>query len=326
MSECLFLVYHNLTSPKTRDWYDLKGIEISSLKRQIDFLCKYYEPLTIDTLIECIKDKSRLPSKCFYLTFDEGFKEHSLLAVQELLSSGIKGGFFCNTQRLEEKRLLTVDKQRFLMYATSDFHSFLISFCKAIKQLYPRNYNEKFEPTIKNIKDASTFYAEATAYSNEERFYRKIRDTYLSEDELISVVDFVFAKYFDNETELVNRYFMDWDDLKYLVGKGMDIGCHTHSHPLLHRLDYATQKLDIHKNNEILTERLGIKIKSIAYPYGSFNNDTIKVLKEEGIEIGFMENEKVDRSNLADPYRLSRLEPAELNNLMKTVSIKDSKR
>lgn len=322
----LFVTYHNFKSPKLADWCDLKGMEISSFREQIEFLLRHYEPITIDMLIAGIKNEAKLPEKCFYLTFDEGSKEHFLLVMEELLLFGIKGSFFCNTQRLEEKKLLTVDKQRFLMYATGDFRSFLLDFCETIRRLYPGLYNEKFEPTSENINDASTFCKECSVYSNEERFYRKIRNTYLSEDEFKAVVNFLFSETFNNEAELLGKYFMDWDDLRCLAKNGMDIGCHTYSHPILPRLSYAAQKSEIHKDKEILTQKLGIEVKSIAYPYAKFNQETIQIAKEEGLKIGFaagfMETNGTDRHDFKNNYQIPRLAHEKLDDLMHTVSAK----
>lgn len=320
MPECLFLIYHNVKSPVMKGHYDLKGTEMAFFRKQLDFLCEHYEPVTADILIESIEDKSKLPSKCFYLTFDDGYKEQSLLVAYELLSRGIKGSFFSNTYRLEEKKLIAVDKQRFLLYATDSFRAYLINFCKAIKQFYPGLYNEKFELTPENVKDASNFYSECLFYSDEERFYRKIRDVYLNEDQCRFIIDYLFPKYFSNERALVEDYFMNWDDLKYLVEKGMDVGCHTHSHPLLTRLDYRAQKSDIHKNKEILSKKLGIEIKSISYPYGKCNTDTVKAVKEEGLKLGFVVDGEVERSALEDPYRISRLYSKILEGIMENFS------
>ena len=315
MTECLYVVYHNFHSLKNTDYYNFKGVEEDQFKKQIEFLCNNYEPLTMDLLKKCLKNKKALPERSFYLTFDDGYKDQILFAIFQLRNFNLKGSFFINTKKLEEKKLLTVDKQRFLQYGTGEFSEFLKSYCAAINELYPKIYNENFEPTEKNISQASDFYDEFEFYSNEERFYRKIRDTFLNEEQVERITENLFDKYFDNEASLVEKYFMNWDDLFLIKEYGMDIGGHSHTHPLLHRMRYKEQAQDIEKNISILKNKLDIEIYAFSYPYGSFNDDTIRILRRNRIDFGFMENGLIDRTELRDSYRLSRLGPEKICTL-----------
>ena len=314
-SECLFLVYHNFKSTLLEDYYDLKGFDLTLFKEQVAYLCRHYEPVTMRIMADAVDGKERLPKKCFYLTFDDGYKEQ-LLAAEVMDSMKVKGGFFINTSKLQDRKLITVDKQRFLLYGNENFESFLYDFCLTIRSVYPDVYNERFNPSEENIEDASEFYSEFSFYSNAERFYRKIRDEYLTEEQFVRIIDNMFPKYFKDEEVLLDKYFMGWEDLSRLRGKGMEIGCHSHSHPLLSRLGYEDQRIDIKKNRKLIQDRLSISVIGMTYPYGSFNTDTITILKEEGMRFGFMEDGQVDRTDLKDPFRLSRLGPERLAEII----------
>ena len=69
------------------------------------------------------------------------------------------------------------------------------------------------------------------------------------------------------------------------------IGLHSHSHPTsIEKLSYESQKEEYQKNMDILSEILNIQksdIKFMSHPCGSYNNDTLEILKSLGIELGF---------------------------------------
>src|SRR3972149_8084811 len=115
MSECLFLVYHNFPTPGLKESRAVKGLRKDGLREQLKYLPSRDEPLTLKMLAAAVVNPSKLPDKCFYATFDDGYRDQILLAVDELEAVGIKGGFFVCTKRLEEKKLITVDQQRFLL-------------------------------------------------------------------------------------------------------------------------------------------------------------------------------------------------------------------
>src|SRR3970040_2816143 len=113
MSECLFLVYHNFSSPGLKEYPDLKGLRIDALREQLKYLLSRYEPLTLKMLAAAVVNPSKLPDKCFYAPFDHGYRDQILLAVDELEAVGIKGGFFVCTKRLAEEKLIPLDKRGF---------------------------------------------------------------------------------------------------------------------------------------------------------------------------------------------------------------------
>ena len=69
------------------------------------------------------------------------------------------------------------------------------------------------------------------------------------------------------------------------------IGLHSHSHPsLLEALPYNEQKKEYENNISILSEILNVdknNIKYMSHPNGSYNDDTLKILQELKIELGF---------------------------------------
>lgn len=61
---------------------------------------------------------------------------------------------------------------------------------------------------------------------------------------------------------------LDWDQVRELTGSGVEIGGHTHSHPQLDQLDDAALAAELEHSTGILTDELGARPLSFAYPYG----------------------------------------------------------
>ena len=82
------------------------------------------------------------------------------------------------------------------------------------------------------------------------------------------------------------KYQMTWDDIRMLDLIGMEIGCHTFSHPFLTQLTTPRRMFALNKelvgSKKILESALGHPITAFAYPYGQYNDILIERLKEAG--------------------------------------------
>ena len=64
------------------------------------------------------------------------------------------------------------------------------------------------------------------------------------------------------------------------VSNGFEIGSHTKDHLDLTSLDINKKKEQIIDSKNFINQSLGIKITSFAYPFGSFDDETIKIVQE----------------------------------------------
>jgi peptidoglycan/xylan/chitin deacetylase (PgdA/CDA1 family) len=85
--------------------------------------------------------------------------------------------------------------------------------------------------------------------------------------------------------------YLSKQNLIQLNKLGHLVGLHSHNHPtLLEKLSYDEQKseyeLCLSSISDILDKPKN-EIKCMSHPCGSYNADTLKILKELGIELGF---------------------------------------
>lgn len=103
-----------------------------------------------------------------------------------------------------------------------------------------------------------------------------------------------------------NYPHMNDNQLRELDKNGIDIEPHTVDHKKLDTLSYQDQKNEIELSKSILEAKLGKKMKYFAYPYGQYNKDTLKILKQDGFKMAFSTvHGRADRTN--NIYRIKRI-------------------
>ena len=85
------------------------------------------------------------------------------------------------------------------------------------------------------------------------------------------------------------------------IDKGHEIGAHTLNHVDLTAIPISEAKREIEGSKEYIEELIGHEIKMFCYPYGRYNEDIKRVLKDAGF-IGARTCNHGDFSMLNDPY------------------------
>jgi peptidoglycan/xylan/chitin deacetylase (PgdA/CDA1 family) len=111
---------------------------------------------------------------------------------------------------------------------------------------------------------------------------------------------------------LGRRRFLDWDEAKEMRAAGMDIGAHSHTHPVLSRLPAEDQYRELVESRRILEQRLGCDVHSCAYPVGgrdTFDETTIRAAERAGYRVAFSYDQGgFNSAPWRNPLCLSRIE------------------
>ena len=101
----------------------------------------------------------------------------------------------------------------------------------------------------------------------------------------------MFRDYKFNPKKSFNKMFVKTKHILTIAKEGHSIGLHSHNHPIrMSKLKYNQQFQEYNTNLKVLCEILKKPrhyFSSMSHPCGSYNNNTLKVLEELGIEIGF---------------------------------------
>lgn len=83
------------------------------------------------------------------------------------------------------------------------------------------------------------------------------------------------------------EYYMTAEELKEMHEAGMVIGNHTHIHLPLALYASDAQYTDILAAQGVIRKAIGEQPTVFSYPYGSYNQDTLEILREQGYRLGF---------------------------------------
>ena len=93
-------------------------------------------------------------------------------------------------------------------------------------------------------------------------------------------------------------FYISSDQMKEMSDYGIDIECHTINHVRLGELSYEEQLKEITESRDFIEKVTGKDVISIAYPYGNYNDDTLRAVQDAGYSLAFgISNGKANRTD-----------------------------
>ncbi|MEP7193818.1 MAG: polysaccharide deacetylase family protein [Actinomycetota bacterium] len=81
-----------------------------------------------------------------------------------------------------------------------------------------------------------------------------------------------------------DRVMIGWSQLREAAAEGVEIGAHSHTHPQLDRLEATRLADEIRRPKALLEDRLGVAVKSFAYPFGYWDRTTRRAVAKAGYD------------------------------------------
>ena len=79
------------------------------------------------------------------------------------------------------------------------------------------------------------------------------------------------------------RNHMTWEEIQDLVRAGMQIGCHSMSHPYLTRIQSdETLQREVLGAKQFIEAHTGVQVTSFAYPFGQYDERVVEAVKAAG--------------------------------------------
>ena len=82
-----------------------------------------------------------------------------------------------------------------------------------------------------------------------------------------------------NQNNYTRKKLMSEEELKEWHNNGFEIGSHTLDHKNLKLIDDKEKKNQIEESKNIFKNKYNIDIKSFSYPFGSYNDNVVKIVK-----------------------------------------------
>ena len=104
---------------------------------------------------------------------------------------------------------------------------------------------------------------------------------------------------------------MSWDDVRHMAARGMELGSHTVTHPLLDRMESPEELFAELKESKLRVEQeTGQAVTAISYPVGRARGVTdavARLVTEAGYRYGCVYEHGVNALETLDPLRLRRI-------------------
>ncbi len=278
-------MYHYVRPIKESNFPKIKGLEFKLFQRQLDYLSQKYHFITAEELIDYSLRRSSLPNNSCYLTFDDGFKDHIKYVMPELLFRGIQGSFFPPSMAIENQKLLDVHAIHFILASLKNINSFFIDLNNACLDIGLTKFDivSLFRTYAKPYR-----YANGSYEDTKITYAKRILQFALPEKTRSKIVSHLFKKYVKkNKRQFASELYMSISDIKNLIKNGMYVGSHGCRHIWLGKEKKSEQIKDIKLSLDFL-KKVGASTKNwiMCYPYGSYNNDTLNILRKKKCLIG----------------------------------------
>lgn len=119
------------------------------------------------------------------------------------------------------------------------------------------------------------------------------------------VADFI-GKSFVQKGDTNN--FLSIEQIHEMAESGIAFGSHTLTHPSLPKLSAVDMRKEICDSRKALEDIVKKQIRTICYPYGSYNETALELAKETPYSCAFTLHRGTNRRS-TDPFRLRRIKP-----------------
>lgn len=268
----------------------------SDLRRILIWLSSKYTLLGANQYKEKFLNKS-LKHSDICLSFDDALKCQFDIAVPILKEFDIDAFFFVYSSAFSDEPDPLEIYRYFRTSIYKNIDEFYAEFFSLVKNLSIDEYQDCAENY-----NAEEYLSGRPYYSENDKWFRYLRDQFLVKEEYHEVMNYMMQLKEFNIDDAQNRLWMTEGDLIELDKKGHIIGLHSNSHPTQMSKLVKEQQMDEYRiNQDHLCSLLGKNIDVMSHPCGDYNADTLSVLVQLGVSMGF-------RANMEFPFIPSSLE------------------
>ena len=266
------LLYHRvLDLQREKDFCSLPGIIVSvkMFDEQMKYLSENYNVISLENLVDSLKNNLPFPKKGVVITFDDGWKDNFSFAFPTLKKYNLPATIFLTSGYIGTNKIFWPEQ--------------VISILKSEKNLKEKskNLSDEIYPSViqdcldelvqykKPYWDILTDLIEYLKYSTEvkrEVIIDDLKKRMKSSGEL-----------FSDRPSLLN-----WEEIGILEKNYISFGSHSINHPILTQLDKAEAKKEIFDSKREIEKKLSRPVLAFAYPNGDLNDWVKDLVKQAG--------------------------------------------
>lgn len=288
------LMYHRV-SPE-RDNVLIKPLSLKGFEKQIQYLSKNYEILSLESLVQYLQQRKPLPQKAVVITLDDGYKDSYLYAYPILRKYHVPATVFLTTGCIDTGELFWWDKVNYVIHNT----------CLA-ELLLGELGRYSLKTTSERLQAASSIREKLREVPDNKK---KLLVEKLLSQYTVSIPD-----------NLGNEFILSWQEIREMKDGGITFGAHTVNHPILTKISLKQAMHEITQSKRDIEQKLRQQVTSFCYPngsYGDFNSEIIELVKESGFTSAVTSIPGLITTE-SNPYELKRISVSEDFNMFKVI-------
>jgi peptidoglycan/xylan/chitin deacetylase (PgdA/CDA1 family) len=263
--------------------FDTAAAGPSQLEWQCQHIRRHYSPISLREVTEALDCGRQLPPNAIAITVDDGHRDFLQHALPTFSRHQIPVSMFVVSDAADGKDWLWADQVSYLVAQTK---------CESIE------INRQAVDLKTDRRRAANRITESLKrVPNRERLQRLGELAKELDVELPSKVPPDYA-------------LLDWSELRTLANQGIEIGCHSKTHPILSQLEDQHALTDeISGAKAQIETQLRIPVLHFAYPNGTwndFNSEISAAVKNAGFRCALTAESGLNQNN-SDPFALLRL-------------------
>jgi len=295
-------MYHYVRNIKKSKFPNLKGLEFSDFRKQIIYLKKNFNILSNNQFIEILNSRKIPKKKSILLTFDDGYRDHFEYVFPFLKKQDVSAIFYPPIMCIKNKVVLDVNKIHFILAKEENRDKILNLIFLYVKKILNKNPQqigiEKIN-LLSRYDDKKTILIKILLQHHLPLPYRK------------KIVDKIFKHIVNySEEEFSKILYMNKNNIQELYKNNFSIGSHGYNHYWWKKINKNEQEMEIKKSiNYFKKIKVFDKNFSVCYPYGSYNLQTLNLLKKYKIKFAVTTRVgSVNKKNIKKVYELPRFD------------------
>lgn len=281
----VILFYHrfkerNETTVLSRLW-------VNSFAQQMLFLQNWCDVISLDELIEKIKNKEDISKPTVVITIDDGFRDNYDVAYPILKNLGLPATIYLTSGLIDTQEVPWVDEIGTALMETN------------------LNSLSLPEPFNTNVLAISTCEQKTAALHS---IYKTL--LYLEHDSKITLVHQLLEILNEGDEAVTRkRIMLNWQEIREMNQNGVSFGAHTMTHPTLSRMSQEDAELEIYESKRIIERELECEVKHFAIPNGQ-DEDFTEPLRDfcrQGLFTSITSTKFGYVTKFSDPYNLPRV-------------------
>lgn len=227
-------------------------------RQQLDLLGETCEIVSMQQVLDAVRDRSELPDRSVLITFDDAttdFAEHAWPAMRD---RKMPATVFVPTAYPDQP------ERRF--------------WWDRLHMAVRHGKHDSIQTPLGQL-DVSTDSARTTAFDKLRGYVKQ-----LPHRDAMTLVENLSQQ---QDAAMPPASVLGWDQLRSLASEGVTLAAHTQTHPLLTQIPLDQARREIVESRKDLQREIGNALPVFAYPGGQCDEDIVQIMREEHFELAF---------------------------------------